>query len=120
MDGYMLWLTHTLTHRNDPHADCIACFPPQDTPHVIVRGLTGMPGHPFTRVIEQGFVERSSDFDPPGAKAFPTWLDEQLRQEAHGWVQGYTGLLDCSGTSYTEDDMIQAWRAGYDQRADEE
>jgi hypothetical protein len=50
---------------------------------------------------------------------YPDWLERQLDLSARAWVCGYLALERPRIPSVAE--MMQAaWRAGYDQRADED
>lgn len=43
--GYLLYLEHYYTHHDNPRADCIGCFPPEDVPELVIGGagyLNGM------------------------------------------------------------------------------
>lgn len=98
--GYLLWLEHVITHRFNPRADCISCFPPIDTPAVLLRGLIGLPADPFQRGIQ--YLPTT----PTPAEPAPP-----LEAYARVWLENwFTQPRDV----YTADEMIEAWSAGYE------
>lgn len=113
---YDTYLVHVFAHALAPRLDCPYCGATARNA-AAVRQMIGMPENPFQSIGT--WKRKAGEF--PAEENPNAYFDRELEREAKEFIRDeYLTNPESDSEIYSAADMVNAWRAGYDKRADED